>query len=133
MTGKPNFLRSRIKSFKHAFHGLKLVFQSQVNFKTQLFLAFAAVMLGFLLKISSTEWIVIIVLTGIVLAAESFNSAIEFLCDKVESRHDETIKKVKDISTAAVLISSISALIVGLIIFLPKIVEMHRTGSLFSD
>lgn len=124
MTRKPGFLRSRINSFKHAFYGIKLVFQSQYNFRIQIIAAIIATILGFTLIISAIEWSILIILFAMALGAEAINSAIEFLSDKVESSYDETIKKVKDISAGAVLIISISALIVGIIIFMPKIISL---------
>ncbi len=123
MTGKTNNLRSRIHSFKHAFYGIKLVFLTQANFRIQLIVGIAALIMGFILKISTAEWCMVILVSGLVLTAESINSSIENLCDKVESHQDDTIKKVKDISAGGVLISSIIALITGLIIFLPKIID----------
>jgi diacylglycerol kinase len=124
MAAKQNFLRSRIQSFKLAFHGINLVFNTQSNFRIQLIIGIIALILGFLLKISTTQWCMVILVSGLVLTAESINSSLEYLCDKVEDHHDETIKKVKDISAGAVLISSMSALIIGLIIFLPKIMAL---------
>jgi len=122
MTEKPGFFKSRSTSFRNAFFGLKLIFQSQINFRIQLSAAIIAVILGFMLNVSHSEWLILILLIGIVLAAEAFNSALEFLSNKVESSYDETIKKVKDIAAGAVLICSISALLIGLIIFAPKII-----------
>ena len=124
MTGKLGFFRSRLMSFKHAFHGIKVVFRSQANFRIQLIAAIIITILGFSLAISATEWLILIILIGMVLVAEAFNSAIELLSDKVESSYDQTIKKVKDITAGAVLICSISALIIGLIIFLPKLISL---------
>lgn len=112
---------SRIKSFANALHGLITVFRSQANFRIQLGIAFIAIILSIWLSISRTEWVLIILLIGLVLGLETINTSIEILCDKVDSNYSESIKKVKDIAAASVLISSIAAAIIACIIFIPKI------------
>jgi diacylglycerol kinase len=76
---------------------------------------------GFYFQICQTEWVVLIGSIGFVLACEAFNSALENLADSISTEPNEKIKKAKDIAAAAVLISAASALIIGLIVFLPKI------------
>ncbi len=82
-----------------------------------------AVTLGFLLKINTFEWLIVIVVISLVLAAETFNTAIEYLVDMVSPEENKTAGKIKDIAAGAVLITAIGALITGIIIFLPKIIE----------
>jgi diacylglycerol kinase len=112
---------SRIRSFANAFHGLIIVFRSHANFRIQLGIAFIAIILSIWLAISRTEWGIIILLIGLVLSLETINTSIEILCDKVDSNYSESIKKVKDIAAASVLISSVAAAIIACIIFIPKI------------
>jgi len=114
---------SRIKSFSHAFHGIYVVFFSQINFRIQLVFALLAFALGLSLSISTSEWTIIVLLIGLVLSLETINTSLEILCDKVEDNYNETVKKVKDSAAAAVLISSIAAVIIGILIFLPKILN----------
>lgn len=121
MNAKGKQSSSRIKSFANAFHGLIIVFRSQANFRIQLAIALMAIILSIWLPISRTEWVMIILLIGLVLALETINTSIEILCDKVDSNYSESIKKVKDIAAASVLISSIAAAIIACIIFIPKI------------
>ena len=73
--------------------------------------------------LSSTEWIAVVLAAGGVFAGETFNTAIEELSDAVSPQYDKRIKRVKDFSAGAVLIMAITAAIVGLVIFIPKIVE----------
>ena len=73
---------------------------------------------------SSTEWIAIVFAIGSVLAAEAVNSSIEALADLVSPEYNEAIKRTKDLAAGAVLILAISAAIVGLIIFIPKILTL---------
>lgn len=115
---------SRIKSFGHAFHGIFVVFSTQINFRIQTVFALLAIFLGILFSISTIEWTIIILLIGLMLSLETINTSIEILSDKVENNYSESIKKVKDLSAAAVLISSIAAVSIGVIIFFPKIREM---------
>ncbi len=110
-----------IKSFGWAFNGLKDCILHEKNFRIQYLLALAVVIAGVFLKISSTEWTTILLCFGLVLSFEIINSAIEKLCDLVSPDFNLTIKKVKDMSASAVLLSAIITFIIGCIIFLPKI------------
>jgi len=118
----PNFsIKQRIKSFTHAFNGLRIVFSEEHNAKIHLFAAVIAVILGFILGITSMEWVVIVFAITLVISMEIINSSIENIADFISPERNEMIKKIKDLSAAAVLVSAMAALIVGLIIFLPKI------------
>ena len=76
---------------------------------------------GFILKISITEWTICIVLFGLVITAELINTAIETTVDIVMPEKNEKAKLAKDIAAGAVLVSAIASAIIGIIIFLPKI------------
>lgn len=118
-----SFLKKRINSFKYAITGIGTFFRSQTHPKIHLLAAIIVTSAGFYYKVSASEWLVLIVIMTIVIVAEAFNSAIEMLCDKITSEHDPIIKNVKDISAGAVLISAIASVIIGLIIFLPAILN----------
>jgi diacylglycerol kinase len=79
---------------------------------------------SFVLKINKNEWLSIIIVIGFVFSMEIINSAIEQLADFVSPNYQEIIKKVKDLSAAAVLISALVSVIVAFIIFIPKIIEL---------
>lgn len=81
-------------------------------------------MAGFAFNISTTEWISVIFAIGTVLAAEAVNSSIEAIADLVSPGYNEAIKRTKDLAAGAVLILAIAAAIVGLIIFVPKVMEI---------
>jgi len=83
-----------------------------------------AIIAGILLKISSTEWLFIVLCSMLVLMLELINTAVEYLCDTITTDFHPVIKIVKDISAAAVLISAAGSVITGLIIFLPKIIGL---------
>lgn len=124
MTSKPFSVKSRLKSFTYAFQGWKVLIQQEHNARIHLGAAILAIITGIVLNISSSEWIIICMLIGLVFAAEAFNSALEYLCNLVSPQYNELIKKVKDLSALAVLFIAAAAFISGLIIFLPKIIDL---------
>jgi diacylglycerol kinase (ATP) len=111
------FLRSRIFSFYNAFRGIATIFRSEINFVIQSAIALLVLAAGILLGITPTEWIIIILLIGMVLGAEAFNTAIERLCDAIDDQPSPKIRFIKDASAAAVLILSLSAAVIGILIF----------------
>jgi len=110
-----------MNSFKHALNGLSKVFKGERNFRIHIIAVIIVSLAGALLSISTEEWLVIILIFIIVTVIEIINTAIEKLCDVVSPQYNENIKLIKDISAGAVLLSAIGAVIVGVIIFLPKI------------
>lgn len=110
-----------IKSFGWAFNGLKDCILHEKNFRIQYIIALLIVIAGIFFSISALEWMIILVCFAVVLSFEIINSAIEKLCDLVSPEFNLTIKKVKDMSASAVLLSAIISFIVGCIIFLPRI------------
>ena len=114
-------LKKRLSSFKYAFKGLSIILSTQHNFLIHLVIALVVTTLGLILHISNFEWILLILTIAMVLSAEAFNTAIEKLTDLVSPEYDFRAGKIKDISAASVLITAICSVIIGLIIFLPKI------------
>ena len=112
--------RSRLQSFTYAFNGLKIMMREEHNARIHLIAALIAIFLSVFLNISHTEWIAIILAIGFVFAMELINSSIENLSDFITSEKKEPIKKAKDLAAAGVMISSITAFIIGIIIFVPK-------------
>lgn len=116
-------LRKRLRSFKFAFNGIKLLITREHNAWIHCFAAVCVIIAGFTFSISTTEWIAVTFAIGTVLAAEAVNSSIEAIADFVSPGYNEAIKRTKDLAAGAVLILAIAAAIVGLIIFVPKIME----------
>lgn len=114
-------LRKRLKSFAYAFNGIRLLIRNEPNAWIHCVAAIGAVALGFVLQISRSEWIAIVVVIGIVLAAETVNSSIEALADLVSPEYNEAIKRTKDLAAGAVLLVALAAAVVGCIIFIPKL------------
>lgn len=119
-----DFLKKRIQSFNYAFQGIATLFHETPNAIIHLFLAFLAILLGFLFSISATEWLAVIIVIGLVLALEAINTSLETLADFACKERNESIKKVKDLAAGAVLLASIAALAAGVVIFLPKIIKL---------
>lgn len=110
----------RFKSgFGYAFAGLWIAWARGINFRVQIICTVLVLALGWLLKISSLEFVAVLFAITIVLAAETFNTALEELCDKFQPSHDPHIARIKDLAAAAVLITSIGAGSIGIIIFVP--------------
>lgn len=121
----PKFsIKDRLLSFKNAFDGLIVLLKEEHSAWIQIGLALVAIALGFYFKISYSEWIVITLCIGMVLSAEIFNTAIESIADFIQPNLDERIKHIKDLGAAGVFMTALAALIVGLIIFLPKIMSL---------
>jgi len=114
-------LKSRLGSFRFAFNGLRSLLIYEHNSRIHLVAAILVTIAAILLKVSLSEWAILAVVTGIVFLTELLNSAIETLSDLIEPRYSEIIRKAKDYSAAAVLISALIALVAGCLIFIPKI------------
>ena len=114
-------MKGRMKSFKFAFTGLRKMLKEEHNFRVHLFMASVVVVAGFAFGLTRVEWIFIVFAIGIVLSLEIINSSIECLADFISRDRNDVIKEIKDLSAAGVLMGSIMAFIIGLIIFLPKI------------
>ncbi len=104
------------KSFVYAFNGLKLSVR-QRNMRVHLLCALFAIVTAFILKISLTEWCIILICIGVVLSLEIINTAIEALVDLMEPNQNPLAGKVKDLAAGAVLIFSIVSAIIGIMIF----------------
>jgi len=117
MTKKRGFFAS----FRNAGNGLKEAFHRGKNIRIFIIIMILVMIAGYFLGVSTVEWLILITIMGISFVAEVFNTSIEVLCDKVSPKKDAHIAVAKDIAAAAVLTLSIVAVIVGLTIFLPKI------------
>jgi undecaprenol kinase len=113
-----------LKSQRHAIDGILSIVKNERNFRIQLVVAMLVVLISFLLKISHSDWIAVGFLITLVLISEAFNSVIEALCDTISHEYRVNIKYAKDVSAGAVLVSAILSVILGLIIFMPYIIDL---------
>jgi diacylglycerol kinase len=116
-----------LKSFAFAWNGLKVCFETETNFKIHLFFAAITILLGINFHLSQTEWLIVAICITVVLITEMLNTAIEKLCDVVEPEFHQGIKQVKDIAAAAVLVAAFMSTVIGVIIFLPKILILLKS------
>lgn len=111
-----------IQSVKHALNGMTYFFLHERNSKLQLCITITVVAIAFGLGVSTTQWIILLLCFALVLGAEMLNTAIERLCDVVQEEYHPVIKIVKDVAAGAVLFVSIITVVIGCIIFFPKII-----------
>lgn len=115
-----------IDSFRYAFCGICEAYKGEQNLKIHTVIAVLVVIAGFVLKISYVEWLICLVLIGLVLMAEFFNTAIEYVVDLASPEIHPLAKLAKDTASAGVLMMAIISAIIGLIIFVPEIIEFMR-------
>lgn len=112
--------KARLRSLTFAVNGLKTLIKEEHNFRIHMVAASCAVLSGILLKITLIEWLIITLVIGIVLILEIINTSIEGIANLISPGFNPQIKKIKDIAAAGVLISSIIAVVIGLLVFIPK-------------
>ena len=117
-------MKKLIYSFKYAGEGFISSFKTERNLKIHMTVMALVIILGFVFKISMLEWILCIICFGTVISAELFNTSIEEVVDLAMPHKNEKAKLAKDIAASGVLIMAISSFIVGLCIFLPKIIAL---------
>ena len=117
--------RKKLKnSFKYAFCGIITALKKEQNMKIHFTIAILVIIAGIILKISTIEWIICLILIGIVISLELVNTAIEQVVDIAMPEINEKAKIAKDVAAGAVLMVAIISLICGLIIFIPKIINL---------
>ncbi len=121
MKSEPFSIRKRMQSFKYAFNGFKILLIEEHNARIHMLVAVLVIIAGVYFNVSVKEWVAIVFAIVLVFAAELFNSSIENLADFVTKEPHPEIKKVKDLSAAAVLICAVGAVVIGLLVFIPRI------------
>ncbi|MBK5215849.1 MAG: diacylglycerol kinase family protein [Candidatus Pacebacteria bacterium] len=125
MSEKKRFsLVARFKSTNHGLRGLGVFLRTTHNLWLHLFFTALAIYMGFLLSLSSVEWAIIIFAVGLVLITEAINTAIEIDIDLTSPNYHPYAKDTKDVAAGAVSIATIVAGIMGLLIFLPKVLVL---------
>lgn len=116
--------RKRFASFKYAFRGIWLLLRYEHSAWLHSLIGICTIIAGILLDISAVEWMAVAIVCGCVLAAEALNTAIERLSDVVSPEYSEAIRRIKDLAAGGVLLMAFGAAVVGLIIFLPKLIAL---------
>ncbi len=110
-----------LASFRYALRGLRAVISSERNAKLHLVFALAAILLSFLLKISTLEFLFVVTFIVMVLLAEIINTAFEKTLDLISQENNHLVQLTKDMMAAGVLITAVGALVVAAVIFGPKV------------
>lgn len=111
-------------SFKYAFNGIKTCINNEQNMFIHFTVATIVVIGAIIFKISVIEWMLCLVMIALVFAAELINTSIEAVCDLVSQEENKFIKIAKDTAAGAVLVFAFSAFLIGIMIFIPKIIEV---------
>ncbi len=117
-------VRKRLNSFKYALSGLKTALKEEPNLKIHMTLGILTFCLGFYFQLTTTEWFIIILAIGLVIGVELTNTAIEEIVDAFTDVIHPSAKRAKDIAAAAVLVISISAAMIGAIVFIPYFIRL---------
>jgi diacylglycerol kinase (ATP) len=122
MESKDNFLIGRLKSVKYAAKGAWLLITTEHSIIVQVVIGIIMTILGFIIDLTTTEWLFQITAIFIVLIAEASNTAIEYVCDFIHPKYNKKIGFIKDIAAGIPFIAAIFAIIIGLIIYVPKFI-----------
>jgi undecaprenol kinase/diacylglycerol kinase (ATP) len=117
-------ITKRIKSFGYAFNGLKVLVIEEHNSRVHISASILVIILGVYFKINLIEWLFIVASIGAVISMEAINSALEGIADFISPDYHELIKKIKDLAAASVLVSALATFLIGLIIFIPKFMNL---------
>ena len=124
MRAKPFRISERMGSFRHAAIGVVTMLRTQHNARIQAVAAILVVALSFALRLAPWEWCAVLLATGLVLAAEGLNTAIEEIADLVSPERHPAVKAAKDVAAGAVLIAALMAAAVGALVFLPHLANL---------
>ncbi|KJD33600.1 diacylglycerol kinase [Tamlana nanhaiensis] len=116
------FIINRLKSVGYAFKGMMLLLKTEASVKIQFVIGILVTVFGFYFNISTNEWIVQTLAIGVVMSTEGMNTAIEEIANFIHPEHHTKIGLIKDIAAGAVFIASVFAVIIGLIIYIPKFI-----------
>ena len=119
-----NKSKNVISSFKYAFQGMFSALKTERNLKIHVTIMLLVIIAGIVLKISKIEWIICIILFGLVIGGEMLNSAIETVVDKAMPDINSKAKFAKDAAAGAVLVFAIASAIIGFMIFGTKLIAL---------
>lgn len=118
----------RLKSsLKFAFDGLKYAYKNEQSMTVHIIITILVIMLGVIFKINSLEWIAVVFCIGIMMCLELVNTSIEAVVDLVTEKYNEKAKVAKDVAAAVSVMFSFTSIIIGLIVFIPKVIEFIRS------
>lgn len=114
-------IENRLKSFGYAFRGIGTMLRSQQNAWIHAVATVVVILAGFVFGLSRIEWCLIVLAIVSVWTAEALNTAFEFLCDVASPEYHPLVEKAKDVAAGAVLVCAVGAAVIGLLVFVPRI------------
>jgi diacylglycerol kinase (ATP) len=114
------FVTGRLKSMTYAFNGALKLIKTEHSIMVQFSLGIAMTIAGFYFNISQTEWLFQVLVIGLVVSIEGLNTAVEKIADFIHPNYHERIGFIKDIAAGAVFFAAMTAIAIGLIIYIPK-------------
>lgn len=118
-----NGIKRHLKSYRYSMRGIWIALSQDYNTRIHVAAIVVVITLNVFLRVTNTEWIISLMLSGLVLMAEIFNTAIEKLADRITKEHDQSIADIKDLASGAVTLLGFFALVCGVIIYLPYIMD----------
>lgn len=115
-----------IAAFRYAVAGVIYAFKTERNFKIHIFAAIVVLLFAFFLSVSRIEWIILILVICVTITLELVNTAIENVVNLITVERHPLAKVAKDVAAGAVLVSSLASVIIGLIIFIPRLIELFK-------
>lgn len=115
------FVRGRLKSVSYSVKGAWTLLTKEHSIMVQFSLGIGVTIAGFYFDISATEWMMQTFAVGLIMAIEGANTAIEKICDFIQPNFDERIGFIKDVASGAVFFAAVAAIIIGIIIYYPKV------------
>ena len=108
----------------HALHGLGELIRREHNAWIHVVVALAVILLGIWVGLSAQQWVDVVLAMGLVLSAEAMNTGMEALADLVSPEKSEKVRFIKDLAAGGVLIAALAAAITGMIVFLPRLLQL---------
>ena len=121
---KPFSFSGRVRSFRYALRGIVGMIATQHNTWVHGAVMMAVIAAGILCALSAGEWCIIVLTVAAVWTAEALNTALEYLCDAVSPQLNPLVEKAKDVAAGAVLMSALGAVLVGMLIFGPRLLAL---------
>jgi diacylglycerol kinase len=110
-------MKKFLQGFIHAFRGIGITLATERNFQVHFIALLTVIVAGFYFDVTSSEWMILILTSTLVMTLEAINTAIEKLCNEVTLERKESIRNIKDVAAGAVLLSSIVAITIAIIVF----------------
>lgn len=128
MVEKKKHSKAIFRKFSYAFRGLFISLKEEKSLVIHLIFATLAIIIGIILQLAPVSWAILILTIGLVVSSELMNTAIENVVDMVAFKYNFNAKKIKDIAAAATLVLAVIAIVVGLLLFIPRIVTFIQHG-----